>query len=252
MSQPAALTQRPRPDLRAGIIETLLVFEGGPVELDPHLARLRTSAGTLYGQEPPPLRELIRGRAREAGLGRMRVTLAPRDGGLDPEIAIAEFPPQLVLPLEESSSELRALPVDRGYGEHKWADRALLGEAETAAGNGFVPLLVDLEETVLEASRANVFLVREGKLVTPPLDGRILPGIVRSAVFELAAGFGAEVEERTFGVEEVDAAEEVFLTGSLRGVEPVGGIDGRPLNAVGPLTRELAAGLRERWFGAWL
>jgi para-aminobenzoate synthetase/4-amino-4-deoxychorismate lyase len=252
MPQPAASIQRPRPDQQEGIIETLLVFEGRPVELDPHLTRLRRSAETLFGTKPPEVRGMVLARAREAGLGRLRLTLTPRDGALEPQIVVAGFPPELVLPVEESSSELRTLAVDRGYGEHKWADRTLLGEAEAAAGAGVVPLLVDPDDVVLEASRASVFLVRDGALVTPPLDGRILPGVVRAAVFEMAAGFGVRVEEQSFAVAALREADEVFLTGSLRGVEPAGALDGQPLQPVGPLTRELAAALRERWFGGWL
>jgi para-aminobenzoate synthetase / 4-amino-4-deoxychorismate lyase len=252
MPQPAAATQRPRPDQGEGIIETLLVFEGRPVELDPHLARLRASAKTLFGEDAPEVRGKIVKRAREAGLGRMRLTLAPRGGQLEPEITVAAFDPELVLPIGEFSAMLRTFPVARGYGEHKWADRALLSEAEAAAGAGVVPLLVDPKGTVLEGSRANIFLARGGRLVTPPLDGDILPGIVRAAVFEMASGFGVEVEEAGFGIEAVHSAEEVFLTGSLRGVEPIRALDGKPLPPVGPLTRELATALRERWFGGWL
>ena len=74
-----------------------------------------------------------------------------------------------------------------GLGEHKWVDRSLLDEAQAALPAGALPLIVDADGAVLEASRANLFAVRDGALFTPPLDGRILPGVTRARVIEIAA-----------------------------------------------------------------
>jgi para-aminobenzoate synthetase / 4-amino-4-deoxychorismate lyase len=102
---------------------------------------------------------------------------------------------------------------------------------------------------VLEASRGNVFAVREGRLLTPPLDGRILPGVVRARVIEIAAELGIEVDEEPLRLTELRGYEEVFLTGSVRGIEPVRALDGEDLQVEGQITAKLAAALRERWFG---
>lgn len=253
MAPPASATQSPRPDQREGVIETILIFEDRPVELDAHLARMEASVRALYGEDPPDTRELVLGRARGGGLGRMRLTVSPkRGGGFDALVVVAPFDPHNIFPSGDFVSTLMTMVVDRGYGRHKWADRTLLTRAEAMALPGAVPLLTSTDGIVLEGSRANVFLVRGGRLSTPPLDGAILPGITRGHVIEIAAESGLTVAEESFGLDALRAADEVFLTGSLRGVEPVRGIDGEALPGEGPVARELAAGLRERWFGGWL
>lgn len=235
------------------MIETILIFEDRPIELDAHLARLETSVRAVYGEAAPNARELILGRARGGGLGRMRLTLSPVGrGGFSSAVVVAAFDPRNVFPTGPFTSELTTMTVDRGYGEHKWADRALLSRAEAAAAPAAVPLLVSEDGTVLEASRANVFAVRDGRLLTPPLDGNILPGIARSGVIDLAGDWGIEVGEWHFDLAALRNSDEVFLTGSLRGIEPVRALDGETLFREGPVTTELAAGLRQRWFGPWL
>lgn len=252
MAPPASAIQSPRPDERDGVFETILIFEDRPVELEAHLARLAASVRALYGEDPPQTRELVLSRARGGWLGRMRLTVEPMfRGGLDASVVVAPFDPNNVFPTGDFTTELKALAVDRGYGAHKWADRDLLSRAEAAAGPGAVPLLVGADGTVLEASRANLFIVREGALLTPPLDGEILPGVARGGVLEVAAEYGFEVAERAFDLNALRGADEVFLTGSLRGVEPVRSIDGQEVPSEGPITTALAAGLRQRWFGPW-
>ncbi len=79
-----------------------------------------------------------------------------------------------------------------------------------------MPLLVDLDGLVLEAAWANVLaILDDGTTVTPPLDGRILPGTTRARV--VAAG---GVHERPLALAELLAAREVLLTSALRGVVP--------------------------------
>jgi para-aminobenzoate synthetase/4-amino-4-deoxychorismate lyase len=252
MARPASATQSPRPDEREGVFETILIFEDRPIELDAHLERLAASVRALYGEDPPATRELVLSRARGGWLGRLRLTVEPMlRGGLDASVVVAPFDPNNVFSSGDFATELKPLPLDRGYGEHKWADRALLSRAEAAAGPGAVPLLVGADGTVFEASRANLFIVRESGLLTPPLDGEILPGVARAGVLEVAAECGFEVAEQAFDLEALRGADEVFLTGSLRGVEPVHAIDGEEIPSEGPITTALAAGLRQRWFGPW-
>lgn len=137
-----------------------------------------------------------------------------------------------------------------GLGAHKWADRSWLGATQIRLPADALPLLTDLDGTVLEASRANVFTVRDGALFTPPLDGRILPGITRARVLEIAATDGLETHEAELSHEDLLAANEVFLTGSIRGVEPVRALDGVPVAQGGEITARLAAELRRAWLGA--
>lgn len=248
MADPASPIQRPRPDPRAGVFETILVFEDRPIELEAHLRRLATAVRDLYDAELPDLTDLVRSRARGGGLGRLRLSVEPRDGRLEPFVVVAPFDPNNVFPSGRFTSKLAVIRVDRGYGAYKWSDRDVLTRAEAAAGVGVVPLLVRADGTVLEASRANLFTVRAGRISTPPLDGQILPGVARQQAIDAAAEAFLELVEEPLSLDQLLAADEVFLTNSLRGVEPVRAIDGRPIPVEGPLTTALAAALRSRWF----
>lgn len=173
----------------------------------------------------------------------MRVTVAPgANGGLRVEVTVREVEPGLVF--EPPPVSLRAVTFPGGLGAHKWADRAPLDAARAKIGDDELPLLLDTDGAVLEAARANLFAVRDGALFTPPLDGRILPGITRAQLLEIAAGLEIEAEERELRVDDLLAAEEVLLSGSVRGVEPVGALDGTPLATGGEVGPRLAAALR--------
>jgi para-aminobenzoate synthetase/4-amino-4-deoxychorismate lyase len=238
--------------VRDGVFETILIFEDRPVELDAHLARIAASVRVLYGCEPPDTRELVLANARGGWLGRMRLTVEPLSrGGLDASVLVAPFDPNNVFPTGDFATELKTLPVDRGYGEHKWADRAMLSRAEAEAGPGAAPLLVREDGTVLEGSRANIFIVRGRTVSTPPLDGEILPGVARCGLLEVADEYGIEVVEESFDLDALISADEVFLTNSLRGIEPARAVDGKGVPSEGPITTALAEGLRQRWFGPW-
>jgi para-aminobenzoate synthetase / 4-amino-4-deoxychorismate lyase len=236
-----------RPDPAAGVFETLLVAGGRPIELDGHLERLDHSVRTLYGQAPPSnAAELIEGSAAGIALGRLRLTVAPASDGLAADVVTADVDPALVLPGWERPVRLAELTIAGGLGEHKWADRGPLAQAE-ADPSGAVPLIVDGDGTALEASRANVFAIHDGVLVTPPADGRILPGVARGRVIELARANGIEVRERSLTLAELSRADEVLVTGSVRGIEPVSAIGDETWPRNGTLTAALTQLLRERW-----
>lgn len=237
----------PTPDPARGLFETLLVVDGEPVELGAHLARLGASLETLFGVEPPPgLEEEIGEHARRLRLGRMRITVGRNGAGTQAALATEDVDPTDIFPVWEHGADLRSLYFDGGLGEHKWADR---GPLSGLVSDG-VPLLLDRGYEVLEASRANVFAVVGDVLVTPPADGRILPGIARAGTIEAAREAGVEVVERPLGRDELLAADEVFLTGSVRGVEPARSLDGALLPAITDLSRRVGARLRRRWLDA--
>jgi para-aminobenzoate synthetase/4-amino-4-deoxychorismate lyase len=242
----------PRPDPRKGVFETMLVLGGEPVELEAHLDRLSTSLDTLYEAElPRGATNEVRARARAIRHGKLRLTVAPAEAGkLDTEIATAEVEAEKVFPGAERGVALRSFVVDRGLGDHKWADRRLLEQAE-AAQPGELALVVDRDGTVLEASRGSVFAVlADGRLRTPASDGRILPGIARQRVLDVACQEGIDVSEEGLTLDDLAAASEVFLAGSVRGIEPVRSIDDARLALPGPLSSRIAAGLRRRWLQA--
>jgi para-aminobenzoate synthetase/4-amino-4-deoxychorismate lyase len=231
------------------VFETILIFEDRPIELDAHLRRLAKSVRALYGVElPGTAREEVLAHSRGGWLGRLRLTIEPdRSGSIRSSIVVGGFDPNNVFPTGPFATALRSLSVENGWGDHKFADRDMLARAEAAAGPGTAPLLVRGDE-VLEASRANVFAVRGGVVLTPPLEGSILPGVARAGVIEEADDIGLELREETLTLADLAGADEVFLSGSLRGVEPVRSLDGREIAADGPITRALADELRQRWF----
>lgn len=238
------------PDQSHGVFETLLVADGAPIELAAHLERLRASVEQLYGAPlPSEASALIRDGARGLKHGRLRLDARPRDGAIALSAKAVPIDPTIVFPPRERGPELRSAPVNGWRGQHKWADRHLL-EALEADCAPVAPLLVD-GDTVLETSRANVFAVQaDGTLATPPTDGRILPGVARARAIELARAAGIEVAETPLTRTDLAAACEVFLTGSVRGVEPVRSLDGSPIGAAAPeVTATIAADLRRLWLG---
>jgi branched-subunit amino acid aminotransferase/4-amino-4-deoxychorismate lyase len=231
-----------RPDPTRGVFETLLVVRGEPVELEAHLHRLAQTLDAVYSKElPPQAEEELRRAAEGIPLGRLRFTVVPAGDGLRVDLLAEGVDSETVFPT--ASMKLRTHPIRGGLGAHKWVDRQ--GIDRPAPGEAGT-LLVD-EGEVLEAGWANVFAVRGGTLFTPPLDGRILPGTTRAALLALAAETGVRVAERAQTVDDLLAAEETFLSGSIRGIEPAQELDGKPLTGDGPISHRLAAALQQRW-----
>ena len=231
----------PTPDRELGLFETLLVLDGEPVELDAHLARLATSLDSLFGTElPPNLAHEAAGHAQGLELGRMRIDVEPTGATT---FATQAVDPLDFFPAPERGAELRSVRCPGGLGRHKWADRRPLGETAT----GPVSLLLDRGDEVLEAGRANVFAIVGEALFTPVADGRILPGVARARTIEAARTAGVEVGERALSRADLLGADGVFLTGSVRGVEPIRCLDGQPLPGLGAVGSRIAAGLRQRW-----
>ena len=94
---------------------------------------------------------------------------------------------------------------------------------------------------VSEASAANIFAVRDGELITPPISDNILPGITRDTVITLARDMGFTVREQSLTRSELYIADEAFLTGTAAEIIPVASVDDRPTAAAGcgPVTKQL-------------
>ena len=210
---PAAPPPWPRrPDPAGGLLETIAVRGGEPVDADAHIARLRASARELYGLEP----EVALPAAPPDG--RLRVLLAPGGTAAVEVHAGPAAAAEVVL-------EPRALAG--GLGPHKWLDRP----QEEAW------LAVDLDGAVLEAAWANVWIESaDGSLLTPPADGRILPGITRA---RLLAAPHLRARE-TVHAARSRARPGDLLTSSIRLATPAGVGRSPAQRAV-----ELAAQLRE-------
>jgi len=240
------------PDPARGVFSTMLVIDGQPVELDPHLAQLRESVRALYAaQLPSQAEELVLDAARGCALGRVRLSArADASGAVQLEALARPIERAIVLP--DDALDLRTAPVENWHGAHKWVDRRLLDALEAATAPASA-LLVERDGRVLETTRANVFaLGRDGVLRTPPADGSILPGVTRAHAIAIARERGAAVQEAPLTPDALRAAREVFATGSIRGVEPVRSLDGAPLGergreGRGELASAIADALRHRW-----
>jgi branched-chain amino acid aminotransferase len=103
-------------------------------------------------------------------------------------------------------------------------------------------VMLNTSGMVVEASAENIFLVRDGGLVTPPTSSGALEGVTRDSILTLARENGIEVQVRDITRDELYIADEVFLTGTAAEVKPVGEIDNRPIGnggKVGPTTKRL-------------
>ena len=117
-----------------------------------------------------------------------------------------------------------------------------LAMQEAAAKSSQEALWFTLDNRLAEGCTSNVFLVLDGVLYTPPRDTPVLPGVVRQAVLELCRTEGIEAcDGRPLTVREMLDAEEMFMTGSVKGIVPVTHIEAHQVGEgkVGPLTRRL-------------
>jgi para-aminobenzoate synthetase/4-amino-4-deoxychorismate lyase len=230
----------PRPDPLAGVFETMLVRDGVTVALERHLARLARSVEELYGLRLAPdaaalVAEAAAGEAGEAA--RLRLSARAGRGALELEIVTSS------LAAERPPVALRTITIPGGLGPHKWVDRRLIDAFEQSVSPE-QPVFCDLDGRLLEASRSNVFVVdRDGCLVTPPADGRLLAGVTRGAIMRIAGRLGLAVRAEELTVERLWSASEVFVSGSLGRVESVESLDSRPLRPAGPVALLLSRAL---------
>jgi para-aminobenzoate synthetase/4-amino-4-deoxychorismate lyase len=221
-----------QPDPALGVFETLLACGGRVQALDAHLRRLEASVAELFESAlPPDLEFRIRALAgADPGARRLRVDAIPADE-LRIELTSSEVP-------ANAGVRCHLVVVPGGLGRHKWVDRR---PVDGPARDGGTPLLVDSTGELLEAAWANVWLIENGQLVTPPDDGRILPGVTRAMLLALHP----EAREEQITIARAGAAEALFLTSALRHAVPAA-IDG-----CASLTSEVAAIREALSTGAW-
>jgi para-aminobenzoate synthetase/4-amino-4-deoxychorismate lyase len=195
------------------------LVDGRPVSALRHLERLRVSARALYGLTlEPGLEERLEVAAAGCALGRLRIELVPHTPA-PPAIAIVLGAIQRAIVLPGEEVDLATVRVAGGAGAHKLLDRSWFEQIEALAGVGVRPMLVTSAGTLLETTRANVFLLRDGVLATPPADGSILAGTVRTSVLEHAARLDIEAHELPLTLAQLDEADIVLLSGSVRLLE---------------------------------
>lgn len=223
-------------DESMGIYDTLLVDDGHVVDLDAHLARLDASVRAVYGTTiRAGLDEAVMRRASGlVGRHRMRIDAVPSE--VDVAVTI------MTRKLDDAGSVWTLSPrsMPGGFGQHKWSDRRALDHDGPSDRD---LLLVAADGSVLETSRANLFVVHDDAVLTPPTDGRILPGTARARIVEILRDAGVPVFQRRLTMSDLASATEVFATNALRGVVPVIACEGVGEWPIGRTT----AWLRGRW-----
>ncbi|WP_214367113.1 aminodeoxychorismate synthase component I [Pseudonocardia sp. H11422] len=219
------VTAGPRPRPADGLFETVLVVDGHPQRLADHLRRLRRSYWECFGY---PLTADVAGAIGAVvgdGTGhlRVRVDAAPGEPG---RVEVVAHPCDPPAPLDRQPGLVLRVSRPAEGAAHKFADRRWLDDREAGLVPGTLPLLVDAQGRVLESTRSNVFLVRDGVVATPPLDGRILPGTARQAVLDALDTRGARYEIGELTLDDLARADGVFLTNAIRGLQWVRAVDG--------------------------
>lgn len=102
-------------------------------------------------------------------------------------------------------------------------------------------IVLDVNGYVSEGSGENIFLVRDGKLLTPPIGSSILAGITRGYTIQLAADLGLELHETRVPREMLYTSDEVFFTGTAAEITPIRSVDGKPVGSGGrgPVTEKI-------------
>jgi branched-chain amino acid aminotransferase len=147
-------------------------------------------------------------------------------------VSVRRNHPDALNPLIKSNNLLNnALAMQEAY--RRGADEALM---QNQAGE------------LAECAQSNVFLVRDGTALTPPVTAGLLPGITREFVLDLARDLGVPAREEHLRPSDLETADEVFVTGTTREITPVAAIDGRPAGSSvpGAVTRRLMAEFRAR------
>lgn len=247
-----------------GIFEGIRVFGGRVFRLDDHMARFRTGLSHIALDLPGGIEharrvvlETVRAHATQEAYVRLIATRGEGALGVDPTSCshprllclvdqIELYPDEkLATGLSMLTSSLRRPPADVLDPRVKSLNylNNVLAKLEAKQRGADEALLLNQAGMVAEAAVANVFIVRDGELLTPPTSDGALEGIVRMTVLELAGSLGIPAREKTLGRFDFLAADEAFLTGSGAGIVPVTSLDQRRIGQgqPGPIYAKLRA-----------
>ncbi|HEX7794049.1 MAG TPA: aminotransferase class IV [Vicinamibacterales bacterium] len=256
-----------------GVYETLRTYSGQPFLFDRHMRRLRKSASMLSLSVPPANEEIDR-RFREtmkaAGLGTqgreayLRILVTRGIGELtydpaacgDPTIVIIAKP-HVDPPVEAFERGVMVALVDivrnhPGSVNPIIKSNNLLNNAlamqEAFRRGAFEAVMRNYRGELAECTTANLFVVKDGEALTPPLDAGLLAGITREYLFEVGRDAGIAIREQMLKDADLLGADEAFLTSTTRELVPIVRVDshtigdGRP----GPVTKSLLQAFRRK------
>jgi branched-chain amino acid aminotransferase len=240
-----------------GVFETLQVVRSTPFALRRHLGRLRRSAAGLGLTLPYDDRQLAAA-AREvveasgSDCGRLRITLSGGPGPLGSDrgatgatvvvacAPLADWPVStsvVVVPWTRNERSAVAGLKTTSYAEN------VVALARAHRQGASEALLANTAGNLCEGTGTNVFVVLDGRLVTPPLTAGCLAGVTRALVCEL---LGDAVDHADVPIGELTRVDEAFLTSSTRNVQAIHAIDGRQLRVTrGPTTQAATDALAE-------
>lgn len=227
-----------------GVYEVIPVFGGRLFRLPHHLSRLEASLGAIRLRNPhtPPEWHNIFTRLLAAGSSDQSIYLqvtrgvAPRDHAFPPDITPTVF--AYAQPLKYSPPEQLAQGVAAvTAADIRWQRCdikaiALLANAllrQQAIDQGAVEAILVRDGVVTEGAASNIFVIKNGRLATPPKGPFILPGITRDLVVEIARAKDIPCDELPVKIETLISADEVWLTSSTKEILPITRIDGKPV-----------------------
>ncbi|MGB8433289.1 MAG: D-amino acid aminotransferase [Burkholderiales bacterium] len=228
-----------------GVYEVIPVYGRVPLRLAEHLARMQNSLNAIHLRNPLTLEEwtrivgqIIERNAWDDQAVYVQVTrgVAPRDQAFPADATPTVF--VMANPMSKPSAEQR----ERGVGvitteDFRWQrcdikSVSLLANCllrQLAAEAGCVEAILLRDGHVTEASTSNVFLVKNGVIVSPPKDRRILPGITLDLVLDLAHKARLPIEVRPVPERELREADEIWVSSSTKEVLSVTTLDGKPV-----------------------
>ncbi len=249
-----------------GIYEVINFYNGKPFTLREHLERWEKSASGILLDSPGTIEERMQvlmdlagksGYRNASVYGQLTRGTAPRNhlfpsNDTPPtEFWFARPTPEFTSGVKEKGVSLATHPDERW--EHcEFKTISLLPNClakERAKRQGAFEALQYLKnDIVTECSASNAWCVRDGVVFTHPATHRILNGITRMAIIDVAYALGIEVREEAVSLREFLASDEVFISSTTMEVMPVTAIDNKPVGSgrVGSVTTKLMKGLRER------
>jgi len=246
-----------------GVFEGIRAYNGVVFKLKEHIDRLYNSAHAIMLDIPLTKDEMIeavletlrKNNLRDAYI-RLVVTRGIGDLGLDPRkcskpsvVIIAV--PMLSLYDEEKRKKgismivswIRRDPVDATSHEIKSLNylNSILAKIEANNVGADEALILDINGYICEATGENIFIVKDGKLYTPPRSSGALPGITASVIKKIAVKLGYKVIERNLTVTELYSADEAFLTGTGAEIMPIREVNKRRIGEgrIGPITEKI-------------
>jgi branched-chain amino acid aminotransferase len=254
-----------------GVYETMRTYHGRPFLYDRHMRRLRNSARMIVLEVPftdADLASRIRDTMAASDLGRgeayIRVLLTRGVGDLTYDPRATPIPsviiivkPQVDPPPEAYERGVGVVIVDvvRNHPEtvnpmiksNNLLNNALAAQEAIRRG-GFEAIMRNCRGELTECTTANLFVVKDGGAITPPLESGLLPGITREFLFDVGKEVGVDVREQVLRDNDLFSADEAFLTSTTREAVPIVSVDDRKIGdgRPGPVTKKLLEGFRRR------